>query len=73
LEDYTVLIYFKDIFVDEIPELPPRKEIDFSIDLISGSASVSKSPYRMSIPKLSELNVGHIVIDVNNQCDDLLS
>jgi hypothetical protein len=42
LEDYVVLRNFKDVFVDEIPELPPRREIDFSIDLIPGSSPVSK-------------------------------
>jgi hypothetical protein len=38
LEDFAVLHGFRDVFVDEIPELPPRREIDFSIDLLSGSA-----------------------------------
>jgi hypothetical protein len=27
LEDYVVLRNFKDVFVDEIPDLPPRREI----------------------------------------------
>jgi hypothetical protein len=34
LEDFVVLCDFRDMFVDEIPELPPRREIDFSIDLL---------------------------------------
>jgi hypothetical protein len=34
LEDLVVLREFRDMFVDEIPELPPRREIDFSIDLL---------------------------------------
>jgi hypothetical protein len=29
LEDFVVLGEFRDMFVDEIPELPPRREIDF--------------------------------------------
>jgi hypothetical protein len=45
LEVFAVLHEFRDMFVDEIPELPPRREIDFSIDLLPGSAPVSKSPY----------------------------
>jgi hypothetical protein len=36
LEDFVVLREFRDMFVDEIPELPPRREIDFSIDLLPG-------------------------------------
>jgi hypothetical protein len=37
--------------------LPPRREIDFSIDLVLGAAPVSKKPYRMSTPKLKELQM----------------
>jgi hypothetical protein len=53
LEDFAVLQGFKDVFVEEIPELPPRREIDFSIDLLPGSSPVSKEPYRMSVPELT--------------------
>jgi hypothetical protein len=57
LEDFVVLHEFKDMFVDEIPKLPPRMEIDFSIDLLPGSNPISKAPYRMSLPKLTELKI----------------
>jgi hypothetical protein len=45
LEDFVVLREFRDMFVDEILELPTRREIDFSIDLLPGSAPISKAPY----------------------------
>jgi predicted aspartyl protease len=53
LEDFPVLFEFRHMFVDEIPELNPRREIDFSIDLLLGSTPISKSPYRMSLPELT--------------------
>jgi hypothetical protein len=53
LEDFAVLQGFKDVFVEEIPELPPRRETDFSIDILPGFSPVSKTPYRMSVPKLT--------------------
>jgi hypothetical protein len=53
LEDFDVLHEFSDTFMDEILELPPRREIDFSIDLLPGSTPISKSPYRMSLPELT--------------------
>ena len=37
LEDFVILHDFRDVFVDEIPKLPPRREIDFSISLLLGS------------------------------------
>ena len=57
LEDFVVLRDFRDMFVDEIPELPPRREIDFSIDLLLGSAPISRAPYRMSLPELTKLKI----------------
>jgi hypothetical protein len=49
LEDYAVLEYFEDVF-KEVPGLPPRRDIDFSINLMPGATPVSKNPYRMSTP-----------------------
>jgi hypothetical protein len=57
LEDFVVLCDFRDVFIDEIPELPPRREIDFSIDLLPSSDPILKAPYRMSIPELTELKI----------------
>jgi hypothetical protein len=51
LEEFSVLNEFEDVF-QEIPGLPPNREIDFSIDLMPGAAPVSKTPYKMSTPKL---------------------
>jgi hypothetical protein len=41
----------------EIPGLPPKRDIDFSINLMPGAAPVSKTPYIMSTPKLKELQM----------------
>jgi hypothetical protein len=54
LEDYAVLKEFEYVF-KEVPELPARRDIDFSIDLTLGVVPVSKNPYRMSTPELKEL------------------
>ncbi|GJS33043.1 putative reverse transcriptase domain-containing protein [Tanacetum coccineum] len=36
--------------------LPPSKEVEFRIDLISGAMSVAKSPYRLAPTKIEELS-----------------
>ena len=46
---------YADIFPYEIPELPPNRDIDFSIDLIPGVVPVSAASYRMAPTKLAEL------------------
>ena len=46
-----------DVFLDEIPGLPPKRDIDFTIDLVSRAAPMSKAPYRMSKPEFLELKM----------------
>jgi len=50
IRDHPVLNEFMDVFREETRGLPPQREIDFSIEIIHGSAPTSKVPYRMSIP-----------------------
>jgi hypothetical protein len=56
LEDHTVLEEFEDVF-KEVLGLPPKRDIDFSINLMPGAAPVSKTPYRMSTLELKELQM----------------
>ena len=56
LEDIPVLKEYADVFSEEIPELPPKMELDFTIELVSGALPSSKAPYRMNILELNELN-----------------
>jgi hypothetical protein len=56
LEDYAFLKYFEDVF-KEISGLPPKRDIDFSINLMPGVPPVSKTPYRMSTLELKELQM----------------
>ena len=57
LEDDQVLQEFKDVFLDEIPGLPPKRNIDFTIELVLGATPVSKTLYRMSTPEMLELKM----------------
>jgi hypothetical protein len=56
LEYQAVLKEFEDVF-KEIPGLPPKRDIDFSINLMPGATPVSKTPYRMSTLELKELQM----------------
>ena len=48
---------FKDVFLDEIPGLPLKRDIDFTIELVLGVATMSKTPYRMSTSEMLELKM----------------
>ena len=56
IEDHMVLSDFEDVFW-EILGFPPKRDIDFSIDLVQGSSLVPKTPYRMGTPELKELQM----------------
>ena len=46
---------FKDVFLDELPRLPPVRDMDFAIELEPGTTPISKAPYRMTPTELKEL------------------
>ena len=57
IEDLPVLEEFKDVFHKEIPGLPLKWDLEFSIELNLGSILASKSPYRMSAHELVEIKL----------------
>ena len=40
------------MFLDDIPEFPPKREIEFSIELVPGMGPISITPYRISLMEL---------------------
>ena len=46
---------FEDVFPDEVPGLPPSREVEFSIDLVPGTGPMSMASYRMVPAELVEL------------------
>jgi hypothetical protein len=57
LDQYPVLSEFKDVFPKELSALPPKRELDFTIELKPGAEPISKAPYRMTAPKLCQLQM----------------
>jgi hypothetical protein len=46
---------FSDVFLDELPGMPPDHNIEFVIELIPGTTPIYKRPYRMDFKQLVEL------------------
>jgi hypothetical protein len=46
---------FPDVFPEELPGMPPNRDIEFVIELMPSTAPIYKSPYRMATPELVEL------------------
>eukprot|EP00253_Pinus_taeda_P004738 PITA_04738 len=57
LDKHPFLVEFKNVFPEELPELPPKREIDFTIDLKPCTEPIAKESYRMSAPELKELQI----------------
>ena len=57
LDQYPVLSEFKDVFPKELLGLPPKSELDFTIELKPTTKPISKTPYRMTMPQLCELQM----------------
>ena len=46
---------FPDVFPEELPGMPHERKVEFAIELILGTAPISKRAYRVSGPELVEL------------------
>ena len=54
-KNIAVVNEFIDVFPNEIPGMPPQREIDFTIDLVPGTGPISKAPYRMAPKEMEEI------------------
>jgi hypothetical protein len=55
LEHIRIVCECSDVFLEELPGMPPNREIEFSIELLPGTAPISKRAYRMDVKDLIEL------------------
>ena len=57
LEEVLVVREYPDVFLEDLPGLPPNREIEFEIELAPGTEPISIAPYRMAPTKLKELKI----------------
>ena len=55
---------YPDVFPEELPGMPPDRDVEFIIDLLPGTGPIANRPYRMSVDELAELK---------KQLDELIS
>ncbi|XP_057471067.1 uncharacterized protein LOC130759868 [Actinidia eriantha] len=48
---------FPDVFPEDLYGLPPEREVEFSIELLPGTAPISMPPYRFAPAELRELKI----------------
>nr|CAD40073.1 OSJNBa0085C10.26 [Oryza sativa Japonica Group] len=55
LEDIPVVCEYPEVFPEDLTTMPPKREIEFQIDLAPGTAPIYKRPYRMAANELAEV------------------
>ncbi|GJR71352.1 putative reverse transcriptase domain-containing protein [Tanacetum coccineum] len=56
LEDVPIVRDFPEVFPEDLPGLPPTRQVEFQIDLIPGAAPVARAPYRLAPSEMKELS-----------------
>ncbi|XP_039047072.1 uncharacterized protein LOC120187424 [Hibiscus syriacus] len=49
IEEIHIVSKFPEVFYEELPRLPPYRDVEFEIETFSGSAHVSMAPYHMAL------------------------
>jgi hypothetical protein len=55
IQDILVVCEFPDVFPEDLPRLPPERDVEFVIELKPGTAPISRRSYRMPLNELAEL------------------
>ncbi|KAF3615913.1 hypothetical protein FXO37_35308 [Capsicum annuum] len=55
IESVLVVNKYSDVFPEDLPGIPPKREIDFNIDLLLDTQPISIPPYKMAPAELREL------------------
>ncbi|GKB36641.1 hypothetical protein Tco_0881583 [Tanacetum coccineum] len=56
LKDVPIVQDFPEVFPEDLPGLPPTRQVEFQIDLVPGAAPVARAPYRLAPPEMKKLS-----------------
>ena len=54
--EVPVVREFADVFPEELPGVPPERQVEFKINLIPSETSISKAPYCLAPPEMKNLS-----------------
>ncbi|KAI3735871.1 hypothetical protein L6452_15393 [Arctium lappa] len=55
VKDVPIVCEYLDVFPDDLPGLPPDRQVEFRIDLVPGAAPIAKTPYRLAPAEMKEM------------------
>ncbi|KAJ0640404.1 putative nucleotidyltransferase, Ribonuclease H [Helianthus annuus] len=56
LEDIPIVRDYPQVFPEDLPGLPPHRQVEFQIELAPGAAPIARAPYRLAPSELEELS-----------------
>ncbi|GKA04561.1 putative reverse transcriptase domain-containing protein [Tanacetum coccineum] len=56
LKDVPIIREFPEVFLEDLPGLPPARQVEFQIDLVPGTAPVAQAPYRLAPAEMQEFS-----------------
>ncbi|GJW40138.1 putative reverse transcriptase domain-containing protein [Tanacetum coccineum] len=56
LEDVPIVRDFPEVYPEDLPGIPPTRQVEFQIDLVPGDALVARAPYRLAPSEMKELS-----------------
>nr|GEW20821.1 hypothetical protein [Tanacetum cinerariifolium] len=56
LEEVPIVREFPKVFLEDLPGLPPARQVEFQTDLVLGTAPVARGPYRLASAEMQELS-----------------
>ncbi|GJS79315.1 putative reverse transcriptase domain-containing protein [Tanacetum coccineum] len=54
--DHGYDVELADVFPEDLPGIPPTRQVEFQIDLVPGAAPVARAPYRLAPSEMKELS-----------------
>ncbi|XP_052159447.1 uncharacterized protein LOC127776933 [Oryza glaberrima] len=66
LEDIPIVQEYPEVFPEDLTTMPPKREIEFRIDLAPGTAPIYKRPYRIAANELAEVKKQDCVREYEN-------
>ncbi|GJT60437.1 putative reverse transcriptase domain-containing protein, partial [Tanacetum coccineum] len=54
LEDVPIVRDFPEVFPEDLPGIPPARQVEFQIDLVPGAAPIARAPYRLAPSEMKE-------------------
>ncbi|XP_076927538.1 uncharacterized protein LOC143591119 [Bidens hawaiensis] len=56
IEDIPIVRDYPEVFPEDLPGLPPQRQVEFRIDLVQDAAPIARSPYRLAPSEMQELS-----------------